>query len=378
MPTAETTTVLVLIKGLGVGGAERLIAEAAALWDRRRFRLHVAYVLPWKDQLVADIRRQGLEVTCIGSRLGMDPLVPWRLRRLIRRIDAHLVHAHLPATGIVARLFAGVPVVYTEHNLTDSYRLPTRWLNLATYRLSDRIVAVSEAVAASGRGRAGHLLSVVPNAVDVTADRAAAEGVRVELGLDMQVPLVVHVGNIRPHKGHETLVAASRLIADALPEATIVSVGGEKYPGDLQRLTALAAEAGLEGRLQFLGRRLDAQSFLAAATVVVNPADVEGLPIALLEAMGLGRPVVATDVGGVPSVVIEGRTGRLVPPKDPERLAAAVLELVADPDEADRMGRRAAVLVREQHGMAEMVARYERVFEEVLGEATEPARAASR
>jgi glycosyltransferase involved in cell wall biosynthesis len=151
-----------------------------------------------------------------------------------------------------------------------------------------------------------------------------------------------------------------------IPEAMVVSLGGEKYEGDLSRVRSSAAEAGIEGSLRFMGRRDDARAFLAAADVVVNPADVEGLPVALLEAMALGRPVVATAVGGVPSVVRDEVTGLLVPPGHPEQLAAALVRALSSPD-AKTWGEAAARLVDRDFGLDRMVAAYEGVYREVLG-----------
>ena len=100
---------------------------------------------------------------------------------------------------------------------------------------------------------------------------------------------------------------------------------------------------------------------------VVNPADVEGLPVAILEAMALGKPVVATAVGGVPSVVIDGETGRLVPPKDPVSLASAVAELLAKPELRHSLGTKGRDLIESRYGLARMVERYEDLYEQVLG-----------
>ena len=107
--------ILVAVKGLGIGGAEKLIVESARSWDRERFDYRVAYALPWKDQLVAPLRDLGIPVECIGTKRGLTPSSWWRLRRAAA--DAALVHAHLPAMGAVARMFAGRPVVYTEHKV---------------------------------------------------------------------------------------------------------------------------------------------------------------------------------------------------------------------------------------------------------------------
>ena len=362
----DRPVILVAIWGLGLGGAERLVVEAADSWDRERFDYRVAYVLPWKDQLVPELSRRGVPVECVGGPRGVSPLTPFRLRGLLRRWRVDLVHAHLPAMGILTRLVSPVPVVYTEHNLADSYRQPTRWLNRASYGRNRAVTTVSQAVAESITDFPGPRARLVPNGVAVDVSETEAARARAEVGASGR-PLVVHVGNIRPHKGHGTLVAAARHLAQRLPDAMVVSIGGEKHPGDLERVRGDARAAGVESRLHFLGRRDDARAFLAAADVVVNPADVEGLPLVVLEALALGKPVVATAVGGVPTVVVDGVTGRLVPPREPQALADAVVELLDDPAGAGRMGAEGAALVRRSYSVEAMIDEFEKIYLEVLG-----------
>jgi glycosyltransferase involved in cell wall biosynthesis len=366
-PPAERIRVLILIKGLGIGGAETLIAESSRFWNREDFDYRVVYMLPWKDQLVGSLEGGGVTVNSLDWKRppGMGAVL--RLRGLFRDSQPHLVHSHLPAAGVMARLaLPDRTHVYTEHNIVDSYRQPTRWLNRVTYSRNRAVIAVSLAVANSVAGYPGPQPIVIPNGVSVSVDANKASRVREEMGVEPDSPLIVHVGNIRPHKGHGTLIEATRLLLKEIPEAVVASLGGEKYQGDLHRVRSEAAEAGIERNLRFMGRRYDARSFLAAADVVVNPADVEGLPVSILEAMALRRPVVATAVGGVPSVVRHEVTGLLVPPGDPEELAAALVRALTSPD-AKTWGEEAARLVDRDFGLHRMVAAYEGVYREVLG-----------
>jgi glycosyltransferase involved in cell wall biosynthesis len=358
--------ITVLIKGLGIGGAERLISEAASYWDRERFDYRVAYLLPWKDQLVAELESKDVPVAMLGSKRGAGPISLLRFRRFISESRTDLVHAHLPSAGIIARVASPVPVVYTEHNLVGSYRLPTRLLNRLTYGRNARLMAVSGAVAESIAGYPGPSALVIPNGVSVASTPEAAAAARAELGLGPDDDLVVHVGNIRPHKGHSTLVAAAAWLGKNRSGTTVVSIGGEKAPGDLERVRALARDLGSDGVIRFLGRREDALAFMAAADVVVNPSDVEGLPVALLEALALERPVVATAVGGVPALIEHEQTGLLVAPGDPEGLAAAVDRLLSDGALARRLAAAGNASVLRNHGIEQMVRDIENVYAEVL------------
>lgn len=358
--------VAVLIKGLGIGGAEKLVAESARHWDRSSFDYRVAYILPWKDQLVAEMRALDVPVACIGTPRGMSLRTTFRLRRQMSDWEAQLIHAHLPISGVLARLVAAQPVVYTEHNLVTSYRLPTRLANRLTYGHNRAVTAVSGAVAAGIARYPGPEVEVVSNGVAVTIDPAAAREVRRELGVGSDQPLVVHVGNIRPGKGHDTLVDATAALLRHRPDVTVVSVGGEKYSGSLEKLRIRAREAGLEGALRFLGPRRDALAFIAAADVYVNPSEVEGLPVTILEAMALGRPVVATAVGGVPELLEDGENGMVVPPGSPDALAEVIHTILESPDMQSHLGRSGAATVTAEYGLEPMVRAFEDIYRRVL------------
>jgi glycosyltransferase involved in cell wall biosynthesis len=355
--------VLVAIKGLGIGGAEKLISEGVRFWDRDRFDYRIAYMLPWKNQLVPEIEAFDVSVTCLGTQRGMTPGSVARLRGLVSDIGADIVHAHSPSVGIAARAVVPVPLVYTEHNLAGSYRQPTRTLNRASYGRNAAVTAVSQPVAVSLEGFNGPTPVVIENGVSVNAALLDAASSRSELRLGPDDPLVVHVGNIRPGKGHDTLIEAVRYLPD---NVTVVSIGAEKWEGDLARVREDSVRAGVESQLQFLGRRPDALSFIAAADVYVNPADHEGLPVTILEALALERPVVATAVGGVPSVVQDGETGVLVQPQQPTELAAAISALLRDPPYAQHLAERGRRLVEEEYGLEPMVRAFEQVYSEVL------------
>jgi glycosyltransferase involved in cell wall biosynthesis len=360
-----TPRVLVLVWGLGIGGAEKLISEGARHFDRTSFDYHVAYVLPWKDQLVGEIEAAGIPVSCIGGHKGRLGAAVLNLRRLARQTPFDLIHAHLPSAGAAARLANVAPVVYTEHNLVGSYRRAVRELNRRTYVRNRTVIAVSEPVAESLAGYPGPAPQVIPNGVTVTVTDAEVEAVKDELGLEPGEKLAVHVGNIRPHKGHRTLIDAAAVVASR-GDVRFVSIGGEKLDGDLTRVREMARAA--HAPVTFLGRRPDALAFIAAADVLVNPSDVEGLPVVILEAMALGTPVVATAVGGVPSVIVDGTTGRLVEPGDPVALASAVRHVLEDTDGSKRLADAARRKVEADHGLAAMVAAVEDVYRSVLND----------
>jgi glycosyltransferase involved in cell wall biosynthesis len=261
--------------------------------------------------------------------------------------------------------------VYTEHNTPARYGRLTRRLNAATYRLNDVVIAVSAQVEAQVRSyvRDGRpRLVTIPNAVDpalVSAGARSRGDVCREFGFPEDARLVVNVANLVPKKGHGYLLAAARQVIERDARARFLLVGA----GPLARqLADDARRAGLDGRLVFAGFRPDAAALVSAADVFVLSSTHEGLPIALLEAMALGRAVVATRVGGVPEVVTHGETGLLVEPGDADALARETLALLGDDARRQTLGRQARQQAVGRHGMAEMVKAVERVYEELVAQ----------
>jgi glycosyltransferase involved in cell wall biosynthesis len=363
--------ILVLIKGLGRGGAEQLLVNAAPHLDSSRFRYEVAYLLPWKDALAPELERFGIRAHCLDGARGPSWLR--RLRGLVeeRRID--LVHAHSPYAAAGARLALrgpAFPFVYTEHNMWDRYHRMTYWANAATFPRNDRVFAVSEEVRRSIRyPRSLSFLSMPPvetmyHGVDPAGLRrsSATDGLREEFGIPNGAPIIGTVANFKVHKGHRHLVRAADLVRRERPDARFVLVGSGPLEGAIQRMTR---DLSLQETVVFAGFRSDVPQLIRSFDLFVLPSEHEGLPIALLEAMALGRPVVATRVGGTPEVVEDGATGALVPARDPRALADAVLALLADPARAKRRGRGARGRAK-AFDIRKSVARTEQVYEELL------------
>lgn len=357
--------VLWLIKGLGPGGAERLLVAAASHVDRERFSYRAAYLLPWKDHLAGDLERAGVPVTCLGVRRPWDPRWVGRLRRLVREGDFSVVHAHLPYAGIGARLGLGgrgrPAIVYTEHNTWERYRPATRRLNSATFRRNDAVIAVSEGVGASIRRRDPPPVHVIPNGVDAEALRHGAlsrAAAREALGLPAGVPVVGTVGGLTPKKGHAFLVRAAREVVREVPDALFVIVGLPAQPGPVEEEIA---RLGMDRHVRLAGYQPDAARLMPAFDVFCLPSLFEGLPVSLLEAMALGLPSVATRVGGVPEVATDQGDALLVPPGDAAALARALATLLRDPERGARIGERARATA-ERFGLARAVRRTEELY----------------
>jgi glycosyltransferase involved in cell wall biosynthesis len=363
-----------LIKGLGPGGAERLLTLSAQRRDRRRTSPVVVYLLEHKRAHVADLDETGVPVRCLHAAASWDPRWWWRLRRLLATERPDVVHSHSPVPAIGARLAVRTMrprnrprLVTTEHNVWESHKRVTAQVDAWTAGLDDAHVAVSEAVRDSMPPRLRRRTEVVRHGIDVQSVRARAVGARsaarCELGIADDEVLVVTVANLRVTKGYTDLLRAASHVVRGFGGSRFVAVG---QGPDEEELRALHARLGLGDRFLFLGYRDDAVQIMAAADLFCLASRHEGLPLALMEALALGLPIVATSVGGIPELVTHDVDAILVAPHRPDDLAHALTGLVRDP-------RRRAILATRAREHADAldveraVRRIEAIYREVTG-----------
>ncbi len=311
------------------------------------------------------------------------------LARLIRRRGIELVHAHwiLPNGFVAARAAgrAGIPYVVTLHG-SDVFmaernplfaRLARRALAGAAHVTSCSAELKERLLAIGGRHHEAKVL-LVPNGTDpAAAGGAEAAELRRRFEIGPHERLVVAVGRLVDKKGFRYLLEAAPAILAREPRARIVIGGG----GDLEaELQAQAATLGVAGRVTFTGGLSHPQvlGLIAAGEVFVMPSvrdpkgNVDGLPIVVLEAMAAARPVVGTAISGLPLAVVDGETGLLVPEKDPAALAAAVAELLADPERAAALGRAGAQRVRDELNWDSIAAIHDRLYRRAVAAESEP------
>jgi glycosyltransferase involved in cell wall biosynthesis len=336
--------ILWLIKGLGAGGAERLLVSAARVGDHRRFSYEVAYVVSRKNALVSELEGSGVPTTCLSS--GGIPW-PLALRRHLLANRYDVVHLHSPLVAGVARIvIQTLPrsrrpvVVSTEHNTWDSYSTPTRILNASLYGTDRRRWAVSQRVHASVWRPFRDKTEVLVHGIVMTdaTPHAGRDDLRSELRVREHEVVAVTVANFRREKAYPDLLAAARIALQAEPRLRLLIVGQGFLESEVRRLHQ---ELELGDRCLILGYRDDVMAVLAASDFFVLSSRFEGLPVALMEAMATGLPVVATGVGGIPEVVDSGTEGLLTAPGDPEALAAAMLTMARDDEGRARMSESA-------------------------------------
>ena len=329
-------------------------------------RGHAGLLLAPAGPLLERARAEGLAVERWSPLGEWDALAMLRAAGMLRRFEPGVVHchsAHAHAVGVPAARLADVPVAVVSRRV--DFAVAGNPLSRLKYHLPvDRYLCVSRGVievmlrAGIPAGR----LALVPDGVDVPPPDAAsgvggpvvpATDLRALLGLAPGTQVVGTVAALAPHKDHANLMRAAAIVVAERPDVHFVWVGEGECRNALERQRVAL---GLERRVHLLGFRADAPGLLAQFTVFALSSYLEGLCTSLLDAQVLGVPVVATAVGGVPDVVADGVTGRLVPGRDSAALARALLEALARPEEGRRLAARARDSVR-RFSVDAMVAR---------------------
>jgi glycosyltransferase involved in cell wall biosynthesis len=410
---------LLYYEPIPAGQTTHVLSLARAL-DRCKYRVTV--VLPaGLDRSIAAFRRAGVAVVPLPLRKVMwSPRAVLALARLIRRQDVDIVHVHSQEAGllgrVVARMSGARGVIYTPQTI-DIRRARLSWLYVWIERilayLTDVIVSVNEPDRKRmiRWGIPPHKIVTIPNGIGLSADatsvvegpalspstllgagvdetsvvegacpergpavrsrRACPEPVegpvdggslRRELGLDEHRPLVMQVARLSAQKDPLALVEGAAHVIRECPGVQFALVG-EGPLGDA--VAARIRDLGLDRHVHLLGWRDEARKLMAAADMVSLTSRWEGMPYTLLEAMAWGRPVVATNVNGCPEIVVDGRTGFLVPPGDTTAWARRIVDLLTDPVKAAAMGRAGRLRVEERFSLSDTVAYIGNLYEQV-------------
>ena len=370
MSVTPPRTVVHLSDSEAFGGTERALLQLIGGLDRKRWRPVLLHAdAPGASQLASeartlDVPTHAVAVSAPATR-GIASLAP--IARELRRERAVVFHAHQTWSlscryGIVAAALARVRARVATAQLFVEMP-PLIGIDVQHALLTNclhRHIAVSHFVASRLRERfhvrPGKIV-VIPNAATMGARASPAS--RSELARSAEGPVVLTVARLDGQKGVSHLLEA----VAAVPHASFAIAGDGPNRAALE---ARAAALGVNDRVRFLGHRHDVPALLAAADLFVLPSLYEGLPLAVLEAMAAGVPVIATAIGGTNEVVRDGETGTLVPPADSAALAAAIARVLANRDRASRLALAARSLVAREYSVASMVGSVSRLYEELL------------
>jgi glycosyltransferase involved in cell wall biosynthesis len=369
---APRARILFIGPNLGAGGAERQWSILVPALRRRGYDARLI-ALDAGGAFEAPLRAAGVPLDVLRMRHQFD--LPRLLRSpILRGFRPELVISR-GASGLyiahaVSRL-RGAGHLYAEHRQVGLELSPRRerMFRLLAPRI-DGVILVSGGQAREWRGwgAPASRLHIVANGVPTPGVTEPRAEIRAQLGLEPDAVVAVAVASMRSVKRHPDFVHAVRIAARDYPQLTGIVVGdGPDRP-------AVQAAAAGDPRIVLLGHRDDVARILTAADLFVLASEREAAPMAILEAMAAGLPVIATAVGSVPEIVSEGETGRLVAPGQPEALARALAELASDPELRARMGAAARRLHRERFDAEPMVDHYERL----IGEASNRSGATAR
>jgi glycosyltransferase involved in cell wall biosynthesis len=325
--------------------------------DPSRYRIQACF-LAANGPLVAVLERAGVPTNVVDWWRGArDPVGAWRFWRRLRHLRIDIVHIHFGGRSVrsLARAATGAKIVMHLHSRILEPQGP--WPVTFSTRGVDAVVAVSQAVAR--RVAEGHA-RVIYAGVDPQprCTPAPSHGTKSEIILGT-------AGRLIALKGIEYLLRAAAALQAEFPGLRVEIAGAGPQR---EKLEETAAQLGLARRVDFLGWVDDIQSVLPRWDIFVMPSLEEGFPIAALDAMAAGLPVIASSVGGIPELVVDGGTGWLVPPADVKALVHQLRSLLLNPEQRLSMGAAARTNVRNHFSLAQMTENFSRLYDELLGE----------
>ena len=357
-----------VLSSFGVGGQERVALDLAIGQKARGHQVSVISLAPPPDGAMADeFREHGIAVDRVEKRGGLDPTLVPRLARALRKLGADVVHTHNPLPliyGAPAARLVGAAAIHTKHGRNPAGRA-NRLLRRAAAQLASAFVAVSDTTheqALAQHDAPRSRMHTIANGIRLDRyhpDPEARARTRAELGLG-DAWVVGTVGRLDAYKNQSLLVRAmAPLLAQG---ARLVIVGDGPTRADVE---AAVKQLPDPSRVVMTGRRMDVPQLMPAFDVFALSSQTEGLPLVVPEAMAAGLPVVATAVGGLPTVIDEGETGLLVPVDD-AAYAAALRSLHDDRVRARRMGARAREVALARYDYGRMVDAYLALYQNAI------------
>jgi glycosyltransferase involved in cell wall biosynthesis len=361
-----------IIDSLNWGGAQKMQLTLARAAQGRNIELTV---IPLRNTanspLPEELGRLGVRVAPFPASGLINPVYIWRLAQFLRRERFDVIHTHLTyanITGILAAHLVGIPVIASLRTAgyDTNYHNPIRhWLETLILRYgAKRVMAVGHTVAEIHQERLrGRVIDVIPNSVNIIPPLPPTERTALQAKLTGRspYPLLISVGRLSLPKGYPDLLNAFSAVRQQYPGAALIIAGGGALREELEaQITGLK----LEGLVFLLGARDDVPDLLAACDLYVSSSHWEGLPVSVLEAMAAGLPVIATRVGDVPRVVVDG-AGIIVPPREPAALSAAICNLLANPEKMRALGQAAQTHVAKNHSLTAWMDQLQTLYNEV-------------
>ncbi|HHW03881.1 MAG TPA: glycosyltransferase family 4 protein [Thermoanaerobacterales bacterium] len=358
--------VLHVITDTNIGGAGRYLFNLLSGWDYDRYEVMVA--CPAGGQLEEQLRQKNIKVFELsGGEKSLKFEHIKELMGIISREKIDIVHTHASFAGRIAGKLSGCRVVLTRHGLGQCKKgfVQRTITGILSRIFTDAIIAISRAVKISmmETGVPADMIKIIYNGIDVSEFNSIEPRLKKEFNLVEKSPIVGIVARLVPEKGYEYALKAMPAVLKKFPGAVMVIVGD----GPLRKaLEDLCLDLGIHEHVIFLGYQDRVETLEADFDVFLLPSVSEGLGLSLLEAMALAKPVVATEVGGIPEVVKSGVNGLLVPPRDPSAIAEAIIRILSSKQMAYSLGQAAKNTVFDRFSARYMAEKTMEVYDKIL------------
>jgi glycosyltransferase involved in cell wall biosynthesis len=371
----ESIRLLKFLAYLAIGGTERQVLNIRQGLDASRFDVHLGCFGFFDEQLAEDLTGTPIEVYKVRNLYGLGTIREClRLASYLKRHEIDIVHAYnfyANVFAVPAARLARVPVVLASIRDTgESLTGKQRAVNKVFCRLADRVIVNAEAIKRIlvADGYNAERITVIPNGILCPTPATDKDHfLRQEFGLSAHDVLIGVVSRIARGKGLEYLLEGAPDVIARIPQVKFLIIGDNSFNPDYrEELKRQTIKLGLQDRVIFTGFRLDVPRILSSLALSVLPSLNEGLSNSLLESMAAAVPVVTTTVGGNPEVVVDGETGFLVPPRNPDALADAICRVLLTPGLRNRLGQAGRQRVLTHFSNERMIQNVERLYGELL------------
>ena len=367
MKSNRPLRVMHVVVGLGLAGMEKVIVDGLKRFDRKKIISSVCCIIA-RGSLADKLEESGIRVFELGNGISvLDRIISLKLMKLFKQEKIDIVHSYsgVYRDACMGAKLAGIPInIHTDQGKFYPDTQWTRWNHRFFSLFRDKVVTVSEELKDFLIDEVGirpGKIMINYNGVDIKDHELGIDPLkkRQELGLDGGRLVIGIVARLVPVKDHKTLFLSAKMVFESVPEGVLLVIGDGPLRGDLEDFSQ---KLGISEKIKFLGLRKDVAELMTICDLFVLSSLSEGTSLTLLEAMATGKPVVATNVGGNPELVEDGVTGLLVPPKNPEKLAEAIIEVLNDKGKRETMGKAGRNRVATHFSIEKMVEGYENLY----------------
>ncbi len=372
------TKIIYIITSTGIGGAEKILYQTVTGMDYNKYHVSTCS-LKEKGEIARYLEKQGIAIHCLNMA-NKEGFAGWlsttvalvRLLFFLKKMKPTIVHSFLFRANILARIagyLTGVPIIISSIRVMGGEKRYFHFIERITSFMVDHYIAVSESVKCYVMQKSkisDKNISVIYNGIDIkNHNYLSVKNVKMPFAVEEGDDILVTVGRLHKQKGHAYLLHAISKVVKEIPKIKLLIIGkGEEE----NKLKDLAKSLDLTNEIIFVGLRHDVKKLLSLARLFILPSLWEGMPNVLLEAMAAGKAVIATEVGGIPEVVVHGETGILVPPEDSDALAKSIKYLLQDEIKINKMGETGRVQVEKHFTIAKMLERTEILYQKLLKE----------